>query len=136
MPLENKQIEAMAAWTLEDFQDDPLAAIEQVRELAAEYNRRNPFEPGQNIFVVERDENGDPYDAAGYMYIGSAAGCIIVSPYINDIERLDLTMAELAEETAEDYSCSLSVFPEDDCFGTLEEAQQMIQDGAETEEAD
>ena len=48
-----------------------------VRDLVAEFNRRNPFEPGQNIFVVARDENGDPYGASGYMYIASAAGCII-----------------------------------------------------------
>lgn len=32
-----KQIAAMAAWTLEDFQNDPLGAVEQVRELAAAY---------------------------------------------------------------------------------------------------
>lgn len=37
MPLENKQIVAMASWTLEDFQDDPLGAVEKVRELAAAY---------------------------------------------------------------------------------------------------
>lgn len=30
----NEKIAAMAAWTLEDFQEDPLAAIEQVRALA------------------------------------------------------------------------------------------------------
>lgn len=33
----NEQIAAMAAWTLEDFQEDPLAAIEQVRVLASAY---------------------------------------------------------------------------------------------------
>ena len=33
----NENIAAMAAWTLEDFQEDPLAAIEQVRALATAY---------------------------------------------------------------------------------------------------
>ena len=33
----NEQITAMATWTLEDFQEDPLAAIERVRELATAY---------------------------------------------------------------------------------------------------
>ena len=37
MPLENKQITAMAAWTLEDIQNDPLGAVAQVRELASAY---------------------------------------------------------------------------------------------------
>ncbi len=31
----NEQIAAMAAWTLEDFQNDPLGAMTQIRELAA-----------------------------------------------------------------------------------------------------
>lgn len=37
MPLENKQIEAMASWTLEDFQNDPLGAMTQIRNLATDY---------------------------------------------------------------------------------------------------
>lgn len=31
----NEQIAAMAAWTLKDIQNDPLGAVEKVRELAA-----------------------------------------------------------------------------------------------------
>ncbi len=33
----NEQIKAMATWTLEDFQDDALGAVEQVRKLAASH---------------------------------------------------------------------------------------------------
>ncbi len=33
----NEQIAAMAAWTLEDFQNDPLGAMAQIRELAASH---------------------------------------------------------------------------------------------------
>lgn len=33
----NEKIAAMAAWTLEDFQEDPLGAVEQVRALASAY---------------------------------------------------------------------------------------------------
>lgn len=32
-----EQIEVMADWTLEDFQDDPLGAMKQIRVLAASY---------------------------------------------------------------------------------------------------
>lgn len=35
--MNNEKIAAMAAWTLENIQEDPLAAVEQVRELAAAY---------------------------------------------------------------------------------------------------
>ena len=37
MELTNEKIAAMAAWTLEDIQEDPLGAVEQVRALASAY---------------------------------------------------------------------------------------------------
>lgn len=36
MQLTNSDIAAMAKWTLEDIQNDPLGAVVQIRELAAE----------------------------------------------------------------------------------------------------
>lgn len=86
------------------------------------------FEPGQEVFVVERDENDDPCDFSGYMFIASAGGHVIVSPFINDIDRLDLTMVYLAEDSAEGLSSSLRVFPWDDCYSTREDAQRAVQE--------
>ena len=84
------------------------------------------FTPGQTVYVIERDECGYPRDVSGYMLLAQVGSAAIVSPFINGMTELEETLEDLVTETAEDYgTCSLSVFPSEDCFATLEEADKM-----------
>lgn len=83
------------------------------------------FTPGQTVYVIERDECGYPRDVSGYMLLAQVGYVAIVTPFINDMTELEETLEYLVTETEEDYGCNLPVFPSEDCFATLEEAEKM-----------
>lgn len=91
---------------------------------------------GTKVWVIERDCDGDPCDVAGYMFIASACGVAIVSPYINDAETIEETLAIHLAHTADEYYSFFSAFLLDDCYLTKEAAEaymnQIGEDGHET----
>ena len=91
------------------------------------------FTPGQHVYVVERDECGYPTDVSGYMLLAQCDYVSIVTPFINDMTELEETLEYLVNETAENYDCNLCVFPSEDCFPTLEDAQRVYNDEKEEE---
>ena len=80
------------------------------------------FEPGASVWVVERDEAGEPRVVSGYMFLAQSREFAIVSPYINSIEDIDGTLAYHARDTVECHESGLAVFPMADCYATLEDA--------------
>ena len=80
------------------------------------------IEPGAEVWVLERDEDGTPCDISGYMFLASSGESVIVSPYINGMEDLEDILAYHEQETAENYDTDLAVFPVEDCFTTREAA--------------
>lgn len=85
--------------------------------------------PGDEVWAVERDEDGNACEVSGYMYLASCGGFVILSIYINDIESLEETMEEHSQRTAEDYNTdAIAVFPVEDCFTTLEGAETALKD--------
>ena len=48
------------------------------------------FEPGQEVWIVERDEDGEAYEVGGYVFLAEVAGYAILSPYVNDHGDLDI----------------------------------------------
>ena len=51
--MNDKDVAAMAEWTLEDIQNNPLGAVEQVRELAAAYIA---LSQERNMLMLEKNE--------------------------------------------------------------------------------
>ncbi len=83
--------------------------------------------PGTQVWVLARDECGNPDEIEGYMFLASAGQSVIVSPYIDDIDDLCGVIEYHISETAENYDTDLSVFPEEDCYLTREEAEAALE---------
>ena len=85
--------------------------------------------PGKQIWIIERDECGEPCEISGYMFLAFAGHAVIVTPYINSLEDLDSILDYHIEETAENYDTDLAVFPVEDCYMTREEAEGALAGG-------
>ena len=125
---------------------DRLAAIEDIlgdeydlarlRELAqADREGRcvvQKFAPGSEVWVVERDEDGEATEVSGLIFVVSINGIAIVSPTINDCSDLDFILDDFVEETASSFSGDFSGYPISDCYKSHEEAKAALrreQDG-------
>ena len=84
--------------------------------------------PGDEVWVVERDEDGNPDDFSGYIFITSVRGIAIVSPSINGCADLDFLLRDFVEETAMSGSGDFSGYPIGDCYGTCEEAKAALRE--------
>ena len=84
--------------------------------------------PGDEVWVVERDEDGNPDDFSGYIFITSVRGIAIVSPSINGCADLDFLLSDFVEETAMSGSGDFSGYPIGDCYGTYEEAKAALRE--------
>ncbi len=84
--------------------------------------------PGDEVWVVERDEDGNPDDFSGYIFITSVRGIAIVSPSINGCADLDFLLSDFVEETAMSGSGDFSGYPIVDCYGTCEEAKAALRE--------
>lgn len=84
--------------------------------------------PGDEVWVVERDEDGNSDDFSGYIFITSVRGIAIVSPSINGCADLDFLLSDFVEETAMSGSGDFSGYPIGDCYGTCEEAKAALRE--------
>lgn len=85
------------------------------------------FTPGDCVWVIARDEIGEPVGPDGYMYLARAVDAVIVTPYINSMVQVEDVIEHLIMETAEDNFLPLAVFPGRDCYPTYEEAQAALE---------
>lgn len=91
--------------------------------------------PGECVWVITRDEIGEPVEINGYMHLAHTVGAVILTPYINSLTQVEEVIDHLIEETAEENNISLVVFPDRDCYLSYEEAQAaMEQETGEREE--
>lgn len=84
--------------------------------------------PGDEVWVVERDEDGNPDDFSGYIFITSVRGIAIVSSSINGCADSDFLLSDFVEETAMSGSGDFSGYPIGDCYGTCEEAKAALRE--------
>ncbi len=89
------------------------------------------FRPGDEIWAIERDEDGTAYDFSGHMFLAQALGYVIVSAYINDYKLLCETLDYHACETVENYETNLAVLPVCDVYGTRQEAEEALRKEAD-----
>ena len=85
------------------------------------------FIPGEEVWVVERDEDGKACDYSGYVFLAEVAGAVILTPYINDLEDVEDLLDYHIGQTRDNYDTDLAVFPADDCYGTSDEAQAAVE---------
>ena len=90
------------------------------------------FAPGSEVWIVERDEDGEATEVSGVVFVASVSGIAIVSPPINDCSDLDFILSDFVEETASGFSGSFSGYPIYDCYKSHEDAEAALrreQDG-------
>lgn len=89
---------------------------------------RLPRIPGENVYIVERDEDGIPAEVTGYIYLSSVEEhAVIVSAYIAGLDDIVNTVEYHIKETREGYDTHLAVFPMADCYSTYEAALAALE---------
>lgn len=76
------------------------------------------FEPGQPVWIIERDEDGEPCGVSGYVFLAEVADCAILSPYVNNHEDLKYLLDYHRRETNADFDADLPVVLLSDCFAS------------------
>ena len=84
------------------------------------------FAPGSEVWIVERDEDGEAAEVSGFVFVVSVSGVAIVSPTINDCSDLDFILSDFVEETASSFSGDFSGYPISDCYKSHEEAEAAL----------
>ena len=90
------------------------------------------FAPGSEVWIVERDEDGEATEVSDFVFVVSVSGVAIVSSSINNCSDLDFILGDFVEETASSFSGDFSGYPISDCYKSHEEAQAALrreQDG-------
>ena len=105
--------------------------IDRLRELAqADREGRcvvQEFIPGGEVWVVERDEDGEATEVSCFVFVVSVSGVAIVSPSINGYSDLDFILYDFVAETAGSFSGDFSGYPISDCYKSYEEAEAALQ---------
>lgn len=84
------------------------------------------FEPGQEVWIVERDEDGEAHEVSGYVFLAEVAGYAILSPYVNDHGDLEYLLDYHRRETCTDYDAELPVVHLDDCYPSWAAAHRAL----------
>lgn len=83
--------------------------------------------PGADAWVVERGEEDEPVDVAGFVFLAEVMGMAILSPTMGDDGDIDYIMDALAGETAEFDSSDVYVYPMSDVYPTYEAAKAALE---------
>ena len=83
---------------------------------------KKTFTPGRPVFVIRRNEDLEPEEATGLLFIAEAGGFVIAAPFPYGYDTFEDMMEYFAETTREDFDTTLQVYPVADCFYELDEA--------------
>lgn len=85
-----------------------------------------PFNPGDIIWVVERDEDDIACEYCGYIFVALVNKYVIVSSAYNGTYDIDIILDHQAAQTAIEGSAYLKVFPAYDCYEKKDEATNAL----------
>lgn len=88
------------------------------------------YKTGQWIYGIEIVENYfDEIEVSGYLYMGECEDYIICcSEYTHHEDDFKSQLAEMYEESVENYGVELSLLKKEFAFDTLEEAQKKLEE--------
>ena len=75
-----------------------------------------PCKPGREVWIVERDEDGEPECITGYVFLAQVKDYVIVAGFLNGSGDVDEILEDQAEQTLIEYNGDLPVFPACDCY--------------------
>lgn len=89
------------------------------------------FSPGQTIWAIERDEDGEAYDLSGYVFVTSLRGIALVSPKINGSSEIDVILMDQVESRINYADGCIEAYPADDCYLSREAAKKALGGGGD-----
>lgn len=95
-------------------------------------SRKETFVPGQMVWVIERDVDGNACDMSGYLFMARCGNVVILTPFINDYDWEE-TLQYHVDCTVEDYDTHLAVFPAVDCFSDRAACKAALESETETD---
>lgn len=87
-----------------------------------------PCKVGDEVFILEYDEDGNPCCFSGYMFLTQVNGYVICTPHINDMQYATETLEYHAEQTLDNLGSELCVFNASSCCLTREEAETALEE--------
>lgn len=84
------------------------------------------LKPGDEVWVVERDEAGIATDVSGFLFLAEVKNAIIVTPRVYGCDGVEEILDYHIQQTAEDYDTDLSVYPAKDCYRSIHAANEAI----------
>ena len=129
---------ASAGKCVEEITEFEGITIDRLRELAqADKEGRGVvqrFSPGQTVWVIERDEDGEAYDFSGYVFVTSLRGIALVSPKINGSSEIDVILMDQVESRINYSDGCIEAYPADDCYLSREAAEKALGEDARLQE--
>lgn len=90
-----------------------------------------PCKPGREVWIVERDEDGEPECITGYVFLAQVKDYVIVAGFLNGSGDVDEILEDQAEQTLIEYNGDLPVFPACDCYLDKEFALKAMKESEE-----
>lgn len=87
-----------------------------------------PVKPGHEVWIVERDEDGEPECVTGYVFLAKVKDYVIVAGFLNGSGDVDEILKDQAVQTLIEYNGDLSVFPACDCYLDKESALKAMKE--------
>lgn len=88
---------------------------------------RQKLNPGEKVWVVERDEEGNACEVSGFLFLAKVHQAIIVTPGIYGCEGVEEILDYHIGQTAQEYDTDLSVFPAGDCYVNKYDAKVALE---------
>lgn len=90
-----------------------------------------PVKLGHEVWIVERDEDGEPECVTGYVFLAKVKDYVIVAGFLNGSGDVDEILKDQAVQTLIEYNGDLSVFPACDCYLDKESALKAMKESEE-----
>lgn len=87
-----------------------------------------PCKSGHEVWIVERDEDGEPECITGYVFLAQVKGYVIVAGFLNGSGDVDEILEDQAGQTLIEYNGDLPVFPACDCYLDKESALKAMKE--------
>lgn len=88
-----------------------------------------PFAPGDEVWVVERDETGEPDCVSGYVFVTAAPGVALVHPFIGGSGDLQDILQDCLDNTEMSSTCDIEAYSLDDCYVSRKDAEAALEGG-------
>lgn len=87
-----------------------------------------PVKPAHEVWIVERDEDGEPECVTGYVFLAQVKDHVIVARFLNGSGDVDEILKDQAVQTLIEYNGDLPVFLACDCYLDKESALKAMKE--------